>query len=98
MSDGRCSPTFEVAQCDGVRDAADPGFERAFEPELAQLPVHAQEGFLAQVPRIVRVADHAKDNVPAEFLVVADQRFEGARLAIENGSYPCALIPLLVHR
>ena len=43
-----------------------------------QVPVHAQERVLAQLAGIVGVAHHAIDNVPAQSLVVADQRLEGA--------------------
>src|SRR3546814_3964881 len=37
------------------------------------MAMHAQEGFLAQLARVLGVPDHALDHVPAQALVVAHQ-------------------------
>ena len=50
-----------------------------------QVAVNAQERVLAQLARIVGVADHAIDDVPAEPLMVADQRLERAARAGQDG-------------
>jgi hypothetical protein len=51
----------------------------------------SQKGVLAQLARIVRVPDHAVDDVPAEPLMVAYQRFEGAARARQDGGHEHAI-------
>ena len=50
-----------------------------------QVPVHAQERVLAKLARIVGMANHSIDNVPAEPLVGADQRLECPGRTLEHG-------------
>jgi hypothetical protein len=50
-----------------------------------QVAVHAQEGILAQLARIVGVAHHAIDDVPTQALMVADQRLESPAVTGQYG-------------
>ncbi len=43
--------------------------------------MYAEEDFLAELPGIVRVPDHAVHHVPAQVLVLAHQAFERPGLA-----------------
>ena len=50
-----------------------------------EIPVHAEERVLTQIPRVVGVTDHTVDDVPTEPLVRADQRLESARRPCKHG-------------
>jgi hypothetical protein len=57
-----------------------------------QALVHAQEGVLTQFAGVVRMADHALDDVPAQALVVAHEPFERARHIAQHGSHQRTLV------
>src|SRR5690606_40466211 len=51
--DQRDALALQVPARDRVRDLPDPGFQRRVEAVLVQVTVHAQEGFLAQLARVL---------------------------------------------
>src|SRR5690606_41429414 len=70
----RQAPAFQVPPRHREGDLRDPGFQRALAAVLVQLAMDAQEDLLAQLPRVLRMADHAIDDVPAQALVRSEER------------------------
>jgi hypothetical protein len=77
--------SFEMPQCNRIRDAADPRLERARVAELVQPTVNPEKRLLTKLVRIVRMPHETKHDVRDETLVLAHEPLERARAPRKDG-------------